>query len=588
MPPNALGADRLPPARPTGSEPAWSAAARSEAAGPERASSEAVGSEAARSEAVGSEAVGSEAAGSEAVGSEAAGSEAARSEAARSEAVGSEAVGSEAADLEAPEPESAGRAGRLPRAGTQAGASAAGDGAPVRPLLAAAFGVAVAVGVALSAAIASGGPVLESRWGILVRLAVWTAAWGVGVVCAFRLPARIVLPAVLVAALALRLAALAGPPTLSDDLYRYSWDGRVQVAGFNPYEHRPRAPELAALREPWLWPDAAGCAKIGRPEGCTRINRPSVRTIYPPVAQAWFSVVYRIAGIDAHHKAWQVSGLVAEMALVALLPLVLAAWGRDRRWASLYALSPFPVLEVVNNGHLEGLAALFVVVALLAAARRRPGWAGALIGAAALVKLYPAVLVAGLVGVAATAGRRWSPLIRGAAAATAVVVAGYLPHVISVGAKVLGYLPGYLREEDYDGGGRYLLAGILALPSGLTATLAAAGLLAAVAWTLVRRPEVPRACAALLGALLLATTPVQPWYAVPLVALAAVAARPAWTLVAVAAYPYFFAVILDAPHTIATGRISYGLALVAVVAGRYWHGPTLRSRSQDRSGTPVA
>jgi hypothetical protein len=440
------------------------------------------------------------------------------------------------------------------------------------------FVVAGAVGVALSASVATGGDILAGRWGILVRLAAWAAAWAVAVVCAFRLPARVVLPAVLLAALALRLAALAGPPVLSDDLFRYSWDGRVQVAGFNPYEHRPRAPELAGLREEWLWPDAAGCAELAREPGCSRINRSSVRTIYPPLAQAYFSAVYRMAGIDAHHKAWQVSGLVVDMAVVALLPLVLGAWGRDRRWVALYALSPLPVVEAVNNGHVDGLAALLLVVALLAAARRRPAWAGALVGAAALVKLYPALLVIALVGTAVARGAgarsedtarwwpppRWPALIRAGVAATVVVVAGYLPHVISVGAKVLGYLPGYLREENYDGGGRYLLAGLLGLPSGPTAALAAAGLGAVCAWVLLRRPEAPRAAAALLGALLLATTPVQPWYAVVLLALAASAGRPGWSVLAVAAYPYFFAVILDAPHAVAIGRVSYGLALLVV------------------------
>ena len=50
-----------------------------------------------------------------------------------------------------------------------------------------------------------------------------------------------------------------------------------------------------------------------------------------------------------------------------------------------------------------------------------------------------------------------------------VVAVGYLPHVLGVGTKVLGYLPGYLREEDYDAGGRYLLAGLLGLPAGPTA-----------------------------------------------------------------------------------------------------------------------
>jgi hypothetical protein len=418
------------------------------------------------------------------------------------------------------------------------------------------FAVAAAAGVALSASIASGGPILAARGGILARLAAWSVAWGLAVVCALRLPKRVALGAVLLAGVALRLAALAGPPTLSDDLYRYSWDGRVQAAGVDPYRYTPSSSHLLSLRERWLWPDELGCDQLHRPPGCTRINRPVVRTIYPPLAQAWFATVYRLAGISAHHKAWQVAGLLGDVALIGLLPLALRAWGRDERWTALYALSPFPVLEVVNNGHVDGLAALFVIGALLLAARRRPAWAGALIGAAALIKLYPLLLV---VGVAVAGGKRLRTLATAGAAAAAVVVAGYLPHVLAVGPRVLGYLPGYLREEHYTAGGRFLLARFGAV--ALTA------LAAVVVWILVRRPSAPRACAALVGSLLLATTPVQPWYAVTLLAVATVAAAPVWSLVAAAGYPYFFAVILDAPHAVTVGRLSYGLALAAVAAG---------------------
>ena len=209
--------------------------------------------------------------------------------------------------------------------------------------------------------------------------------------------------------------------------------------------------------------------------------------------------------------------------------------------------------------------------------RRHPGWAGAALGAGALVKLYPALLVLGLVGMggagagAEGGGRRWSSLIRAAAGAAAVAGAGYLPHVVVVGWRVVGYLPGYLREEHYVGGGRYLLAG--------TAVVAAAGLFGAAAWVTARRPGPPRAFAVLMGALLLATTPVQPWYAVTLLAAATVAAAPAWTLVAAAGYPYFFAVILDAPHTAAFGRASYGMALAGVAAGAALR----RRRARDRA-----
>src|SRR5262245_33419584 len=46
-----------------------------------------------------------------------------------------------------------------------------------------------------------------------------------------------------------RLSIVFTPPYLSDDIYRYIWDGRVQSAGINPYRYVPSAPELAHLRD---------------------------------------------------------------------------------------------------------------------------------------------------------------------------------------------------------------------------------------------------------------------------------------------------------------------------------------------------
>ncbi len=445
------------------------------------------------------------------------------------------------------------------------------------------FAAAALAGAGLCLGFVTAEPLRNDRWTLLVRLAAWAVVWGIGVLCALRLPKRVAVPAIIGVAFVLRLVALAGQPILSDDLYRYAWDGRVQVAGTDPYRYTPSSIRLSDLREDWLWPDAEGCAGLQRDPGCTRINRPTVHTIYPPVAEAWFTAVYRLAGIDARHKAWQVAGLVGDMALICLLPAVLRAWKRDERWTALYALSPVAVVEVVNNAHIDGLAALFVVLALLSAARRRPAWAGALLGAAFLVKLYPAVV--GLAFVAAFTGRR--ALVRLTGAFAAVVALAYLPHVIAVGLDVVGYLPGYLQEERYGEGGRYLLAGLLGLPPALTAALAAAALAGAAGWVLVRRPEVPRGSAVLLGALLLAVTPVQPWYAVTLLAVATVAAAPAWSAVAVAGYPYFFAVLLDAPHAVAIGRVSYGLALAVLLAARWKDStrPSERSNDAYRAGS---
>ncbi|HEV8625368.1 MAG TPA: glycosyltransferase 87 family protein [Acidimicrobiia bacterium] len=434
--------------------------------------------------------------------------------------------------------------------------------------------------MALSARIATGGPLLAVRWRLLAALTVWAAAWVAGVAAAFRLPRRTALPLIFGAAVALRLAAWAGPPTTTDDFYRYSWDGRVQAAGINPYEYTPSSPELAHLREPWLWPEERPCPLAYRPDACTRINRPSVHTIYPPVAEDWFAGIYRMVGIEARWKPWQVAGLLTDVAVVALLAVALRRSGKDARWCALYALCPAPVLEIVNNGHVDGLAIGLAVAAFVVAdssrqpASRRELLAGALLGAAALVKLFPALLILALVA-AATDRRR--ALVRIGGVAGAVAVAGYLPHILQVGTKVVGFLPGYLREEQYDGAGRYLVAGGVGVPGALAALLSGGAFVAAAVWVWKRRPAAPAGAAVTLGVLLLAASPVQPWYAVTLLAFATLAVDPKWAAVVVAGYPYFFAVILLHPQRTGIGQLAYGLAAAAVTGAALLRGWRARS-----------
>jgi hypothetical protein len=48
-------------------------------------------------------------------------------------------------------------------------------------------------------------------------------------------------------AILMRLVLLPLTPELSDDIYRYLWDGQVQLAGINPYRYAPAAAELARV-----------------------------------------------------------------------------------------------------------------------------------------------------------------------------------------------------------------------------------------------------------------------------------------------------------------------------------------------------
>ena len=413
---------------------------------------------------------------------------------------------------------------------------------------------------------------------LLVEIMAWWVAWGVALACVRRATSRHVLLVVVLGALALRLAAITAVVPLSDDLYRYAWDGKVQASGTDPYRYPPTAPELAGLRDDWLFPDDAECAERDKDPGCTILNRPSVRTIYPPVAQLWFVTGHSVGASQLEDLGWQLFALVADLATMVLLWRVLLHRGRDPRWVAVYAWSPVAVLEAVQNGHVDGLATFFVVGAV-ALAGRRPAWSGAALGAAALVKLYPALLLPALLG------RR---PVRVVTAFLAVCVVSYVPHVLAVGWDVLGYLPGYLQEEDYGSGGRYLLLRPLGL-RGLPATVVAAVVALAVVAVVLRRVRAtPDDVAApgllLFGAALLVATPVQPWYGLPLAALAVLAGRPVWLVVPAAAYPAFFAVIDDGPGTFASrvGSACFALALLVLVAVH------VRDRHARRPGGPAA
>jgi len=154
-----------------------------------------------------------------------------------------------------------------------------------------------------------------------------------------------------------------------------------------------------------------------------------------------------------------------------------------------------------------------------------------------------------------------------------------------VGPKVLGYLGGYLGEEQYRGAARYPLLGPLPATWAPAAALLVLG--AAAAWTAWRAdPESPAAGAAtMVGVAFCVVAPEYPWYALLLVALLAAADRPRWLAVAAAAWPAYLAGALHWDHT-ATQAIAYGVAalLVAAAAAR----GLLTRRPGGAAGYPAA
>jgi hypothetical protein len=408
-------------------------------------------------------------------------------------------------------------------------------------------------------------------WG-LFGAAVW-ALHGV--------PVRQATYLVIAGGIAVAATGLLAPPLTSTDSYRYAWDGRVQAAGISPYDHTPADPRLAPSRDPWLFPRGAGCEGPGRypiPSGdatrsCTRINRPAVHTIYPPLAEAYFLLVDRLSPEGARHKPLQIGGAVLALATSAVLLLALRRRDDAGHLAAFrgacWAWCPAVPLEAVNNAHVDTLGVLLTVIALTVV-RRHGSLGGALLGAATATKLLPAVAVpgalSGILGADETPIRRRAlDALKVLVPAALVVALAYLPYALASREPVLGYLVGYLDEEGYrDAGSRNRYALLrLVLPESwaLPAVLA---VVAVAVLHVLRRGDADRPWRGSLlvtGLAFLALTPGYSWYGLLVVALVALDGRWEWLGIPLAGAVAY----LGAQANL--GTLAYAAAALAVLGG---------------------
>jgi alpha-1,6-mannosyltransferase len=312
-------------------------------------------------------------------------------------------------------------------------------------------------------------------------------------------------------AILFRVSLLPAAPALSSDIYRYLWDGRVQLNGFNPYRYPPNSEELSALRDREIHP---------------RINRPDSRTIYPAGAQIFFGASRLVTG-------GSLRGLKAILVLVDVLTLLLLAKGLRMQGLPeerilIYAWNPLVIYEIAHSGHLESLTVFLIVSAFYLSGRGWKNSSVAVLASASAVKLYPGLLLPVLL----EPGKR----LKGAAIFFSVLLLFYLPYA-SAGSKILGFLPVYLTSpyESFNLGPKYFLMRVF---PGLTDGLLTRGFLAilfACSLSFLFKEKTPgRMMRYGLTVLALQTvlmpTTLHPWYLLVMIPFLAFDPVPAWLI----------------------------------------------------------
>lgn len=327
---------------------------------------------------------------------------------------------------------------------------------------------------------------------------------------------------ILVAGLAFRVTVFFSPPSLSDDVYRYLWDGRVQSARINPYDQAPDDPALAWMRD----------------ENHASINHRSVPTIYPPLAQ----VAFRLAAVVSPTvMAQRLVFLGFDVAVVILLTRYLRRKGLPAERVLLYAWNPLVVVEFSSSGHLDSMALFFLMAGLFTAEAGQPLRAGALFGLSFLGKLAAMPLVPWMIVMA--------PLRRSLASFAAVVAAGYAGYLlwpsIEIQRNLFAGATTYARSWYFNAGLYAMLAETAPL-SGAALKAFLLGLMVTLSfWMAARfRRDQLLAYTGILWALLVFVSPVvHPWYVVWLVPF--LCFYPLWSGLALTGLTALSYVVLD-------------------------------------------
>lgn len=173
-------------------------------------------------------------------------------------------------------------------------------------------------------------------------------------------------------------------PSLSDDFYRFLWDGQLIAAGYNPFVEIPSHYMNSATPVSGL--DAALFEKL---------NSQHRFSSYPPVCQLvfWLSAELSPSSIFGSVLVMRSILLFFEIATLWILRRLLLLFNLPQGRVLLYALNPLVILEITGNLHFEGVMVFFLMLAILLLTMNRFWWSSICFALSVCTKLIPLLLL---------------------------------------------------------------------------------------------------------------------------------------------------------------------------------------------------
>ena len=186
------------------------------------------------------------------------------------------------------------------------------------------------------------------------------------------------------AALLLRVSLLLMTPNLSDDYFRFIWDGQLVANGNNPYLITPSALISSAQTIPGITQALF-----------EQLNSPTYYSVYPPICQFIFGLSAKINGSNVLGNVILIRFfiLLAEFGTITLLHRLTRIFKLPQTLVLIYAFNPLVIIELTGNLHFEAIMIFFLLLAVYLLVKERPFLSAISFALAVGTKLIPIIFL---------------------------------------------------------------------------------------------------------------------------------------------------------------------------------------------------
>lgn len=181
--------------------------------------------------------------------------------------------------------------------------------------------------------------------------------------------------------IALRAVFIFSIPNLSQDFYRFIWDGRVLIQGINPYLHTPDSFESLGMSIQQSFELINGMGALNA----------SNYSNYPPVLQFCYAIAAFVGGqsILSSVVVLRLTLIAADIGTLYFGKKLLEKLKLPTHQIFWFFLNPFIIIELTGNLHFEGVMAFFLVGALYFLANKKWFLSAVFFGLSVTTKLIP-------------------------------------------------------------------------------------------------------------------------------------------------------------------------------------------------------